>query len=478
MRRRQAFTITELLVAMALIVFIMYILAEAFAAGSGAFRNLKAIGDMNERLRTTSNLLRKYLSADHFNGRARMSDPNFWQNGPPQEGFFRIWQDFNPNNVAGMPFDSSNIEGTDLDGNTSYSSQGTGQGLHFAVKFRGNNRGDFFRANIPQRVTGYPGPPPFLQSPLLLLPFPDTRFQEQGSNTLCSPWAEAALFLRATGESTDDPTNPGNSLPLFSLRLRQRVLVPDNSLVQQLVQAQSPKQTSILASDYAAGGYVEMSCYQDPNPTNSTYLYFNNPADVTMPARRLGPTPGQVSTLAIDQPGRSSPSTYPLLQDDPAVGKGLLPGDDILLTNVLSFEVRVLLPFDQWSNYYTQLGLPAANWPMYDFVSLQSRHQLDPNPNNGVMQQFAMGATPFTPIVNNKPNPNFKGFVFDTWSSRADEVFNYSAWASKTAGNNALIPLYQNAQGQKIQILAIQITIRIWDSNTRQSRQTSIVVDL
>ena len=41
--------------------FIRYILAEAFSAGSGAFRNLKAIGDMNERLRTTSATLRAYL---------------------------------------------------------------------------------------------------------------------------------------------------------------------------------------------------------------------------------------------------------------------------------------------------------------------------------------------------------------------------------------------------------------------------------
>ena len=65
MRRRQAFTIVELLVAMALIVFIMYILAEAFSAGATAFRNLKAVGDMNEKLRTTTTVLRKYLGSDY-----------------------------------------------------------------------------------------------------------------------------------------------------------------------------------------------------------------------------------------------------------------------------------------------------------------------------------------------------------------------------------------------------------------------------
>src|SRR6187455_1903740 len=93
MRRqhRRGFTITELLVAMALIIFIMYILAEAFSAGSSAFRNLKAIGDMNEKLRTTTNILRKYLSADHFDGRKRASDLDFWRDGPPKQGFMRIY---------------------------------------------------------------------------------------------------------------------------------------------------------------------------------------------------------------------------------------------------------------------------------------------------------------------------------------------------------------------------------------------------
>ena len=55
---------------------------------------LKAVGDMNERLRTTTTILRRYLSADHFEGKKRLSDANFWKNGPPREGFLRIWQEF------------------------------------------------------------------------------------------------------------------------------------------------------------------------------------------------------------------------------------------------------------------------------------------------------------------------------------------------------------------------------------------------
>jgi len=65
-RARTGFTVTELLVAMALIVFIMAIISESFSAGASAFRNLKAIGDMAERLRSAAILLRRDLDETHF----------------------------------------------------------------------------------------------------------------------------------------------------------------------------------------------------------------------------------------------------------------------------------------------------------------------------------------------------------------------------------------------------------------------------
>jgi prepilin-type N-terminal cleavage/methylation domain-containing protein len=48
---RPAFTITELLVALALIVLIMSILSQAFVEGLETFRKLKGAGDMPEELR-------------------------------------------------------------------------------------------------------------------------------------------------------------------------------------------------------------------------------------------------------------------------------------------------------------------------------------------------------------------------------------------------------------------------------------------
>src|SRR5947209_20222699 len=107
MRRRQGFTLVEMMVAMALIVFIMAILSQAFVAATTAFRDLKAAADMAERMRSVTTVLRRELAADHFEGKKRLSSPQFWNDGPPREGFFRIYQ-------AGP----QTSEGTDQDGIT------------------------------------------------------------------------------------------------------------------------------------------------------------------------------------------------------------------------------------------------------------------------------------------------------------------------------------------------------------------------
>ena len=87
MRKRAAFTLVEMLVSMALILFIMVILSQAFTTGLQVFRQLKGLGDMEERLRSTSQILRRDLAAYHFENYRKLSDPTFWSDGPPQQGF-------------------------------------------------------------------------------------------------------------------------------------------------------------------------------------------------------------------------------------------------------------------------------------------------------------------------------------------------------------------------------------------------------
>src|SRR5262249_43820133 len=143
----------ELLVSMALIIFIMAILSEAFATGIRTFRDLKALGDLNERLRTAITLLRDDLTADHFEGRKKLSDPNFWAQGPPQNGYFRLYQGSTLNTLpANDPSNPSQTapywqEGLDLDGLESV--RAWNHAIQMTVKKRGNELKDFMGAMVP-----------------------------------------------------------------------------------------------------------------------------------------------------------------------------------------------------------------------------------------------------------------------------------------------------------------------------------------
>ena len=71
---RRGFTLIELLVAMALIVSIMAVLTQAFGEAAQSFRDLKAIGDQNEKLRATATTLRRDLAAAHFDAARLIAD--------------------------------------------------------------------------------------------------------------------------------------------------------------------------------------------------------------------------------------------------------------------------------------------------------------------------------------------------------------------------------------------------------------------
>src|SRR5579871_2252639 len=198
-----------MLVAMALILFIMVILSEAFVAGLESFRQLKALGDMEERLRAAATEIRRDLNADHFEGKRRLSDPYFW-NTPPREGFFQIIQ-----------VSPSIKEGTDDTMNPAY--RAVDHRLHFSVKLRGNQQDKFFNTVLPPNSPLNSVGTVFFNQPA------DGRFQDisANNNVYSSPWAEVAYFL------VPDPAGAtaGTSTELFSLYRAQLLVVPDNRLL-------------------------------------------------------------------------------------------------------------------------------------------------------------------------------------------------------------------------------------------------------
>jgi prepilin-type N-terminal cleavage/methylation domain-containing protein len=89
---RKGFTLVELLVAMALILFIMSIVSVAFVDSTESFRIFRARAELSEKLRFITQTLRADLRANHFENNRRLSDPDFWEVGPPRAGYFRIEQ--------------------------------------------------------------------------------------------------------------------------------------------------------------------------------------------------------------------------------------------------------------------------------------------------------------------------------------------------------------------------------------------------
>jgi prepilin-type N-terminal cleavage/methylation domain-containing protein len=381
MRSRRGFTLVEMLVATALTIFIMVILSQAFVAAMETFRQLKGIGDLESSLRTAATMLRRDLAADHFEGKRRLSDSQFWSSvGPPSQGYLRIQQD---KDTIG----DSDLEKADADGLPSR--RRTGHKLALTVKLRGNNRLDFFSAKISD-----PDP----NATLVKFGFPDARYQQAG--IFSSQWAEVAYFLWR------DPSNPitANATPLYNLYRRQRLAVPyDNA---------DPNWGNPAVDIGRASFYSQISVSYGglANPDNAGKLYFNSPADLTIPERRFGMT--------------STPGSFGLpVKYLPVSLNGKLTGDDLLLTNVVSFDIQVL---------------PARNAP--DFVDLKD----------------------LTPGA----------FIFDTWSTIKDDVYDYA---------NTPVPAtyykYNGVAGQG-NLFAIRVTMRVWDPRTEQTRQISVIQDL
>jgi prepilin-type N-terminal cleavage/methylation domain-containing protein len=413
MRRRQAFTLVEMLVAMALILFMMAILSQAFVAATRSFREIKAAGDLAEKLRAVSIQLRRELAADHFEGKKRLSQSSFWDSGPPRQGFFRIYQGSRPR-LGGL----CTPEGVDAAGVPSYRS--ADHALHFTVKLRGNQEGDFFSAGVPAG------------SPLLTNIFGSLEARYQGAGAYRSQWAEVAYFLRPSVDA-QNLADTANGTPLYSFYRRQRLTVPNNVVI--------PPQPAALAS-----AYLEVSCTRDP--ANPDSLYFNTPLDLTVPARRFGSDANGLPSVTVPGYGLS----YPILSEQSADAN--LHGADLILADVVSFDVRVLL---------------AVNPGVYEGPA-------DPrNPFLDLYDPSVDGYDNGNPVLFATNGPR----VFDTWSSAysgVPGVPDYSTWNAPSKATS--IPMWKsnapnNLRGPIVQ--AIQVTIRVWDVKTSLTRQITIV---
>jgi prepilin-type N-terminal cleavage/methylation domain-containing protein len=394
-QHRRGFTLVEVLVSLALTVFILAILSQAFGTGADTFRTLKTVGDLNASLRTATTMLRSDLSAPHFEGQRRISDANYWRVGPPVQGYFYLSQGTT----------APTTEGLDVFLNPSRRASGTV--LAMTVRATGTRPQNFYEAPVPAGS-------PLISAGTITTGMAAARYQDV--NSFSSQWIEVNYFLQPLVIGGLQLSADG-STPLYALYRQQRMVVGDNGTLNWGANAVS---ANLLASYQP---YV--SC--QANATNANNLYFNSPADLTIPQRRTATacTPLKDAT--------NNPT-----------------GTDLLLTDVLSFDVKVLtITAASTTSVPPVTALPTDT----DFGDL-------PTTFNG--QSFAA--------------------VFDTWSRRKDDAYDYSA--RSTAANNPYVQAFPmptaatsaTALANPIyRIVALQITVRIWDPRTKLARQISIV---
>jgi Prokaryotic N-terminal methylation motif len=389
---RRGFTLIEMLVAMALTMFVMIILSQAFATALETFSGLKAIGDLQGSLRVATAAFQADLTADHFEGARRVSDQNIVSERP-REGYFFVRQASAKNSTTA--YLSEGFDADVLESTRSYD-----QVVAFTVRLRGNAREKFMMSRdiptwppsppnpLPQRwsplskwSTNFfnqdrdglfnPGGPPFWATSK---PLQDPNTGNMLPDTYSSQWAEVAYFLLLTG-TTDDPTNPGvgTGNPLFGLYRAQYLLVPKNDLANQLDSTKpagddtiQTTQNTFLTNNYY---YAGISCF----PNNVTgQLVFNSPADladatVTAQIPNGGTT---VRTAGMDRRvlanfGVDPGVTLPLQAIN--FPQGTVPGapprsSTLVVRNVVSFNIQVMYPNSGFSDV-ARLPIPGVGAP-------------------------------------------------------------------------------------------------------------------
>ena len=315
-KSKKGFTLVELLVSMAIIIFMLSIMSQAFVIATTCMSGLKGVGELLDKGRPVLAVLQKDLSAYHFDGNKRLSDPDFWDNGPPRQGYFQISEGGN-----------TAVEGFTTDGVTYQRSGSTANHrLAFTSRLNGKNPEDFYvtafeqyAANVDysklvKLFNNYDTLTKVFDKSATLQTSKNSQRYDFNEGILHSQWAEIAYFTIVNNRNA-------NGTPLMDLYRQQRAVLPSNFEANAL----ALNGTNLLQ-------YENFSCR-----LNAGNIYFNSPSDLTMP-------------------------NYRMLSGFP----NLLPAhvkSDLLITDVISFDVRIL-PDSSLQDFSLISSLPAFGYTL------------------------------------------------------------------------------------------------------------------
>lgn len=425
---RNAFTLVELMVAMALIILMLSIMSQAFVIATGAMQGLKEVADMQEKIRPAITLLQRDLGANHFEGSKKLSDPEFWDNGPPKEGYFMLWQD--------QPFEPSGNEGAYNGVSFRRSAAIANHMLAFTVKLPGKSPNEFFESSLGASFgniffNGAGTPPGMLDS--------NIRRFESDPKFIHSDWAEVSYFLGphdAAGVviedgNTDGKNNPP-SLPYFNLYRQQKLVLPSFNI------------SGVMLPVVTAAIREEISC--------ETFTgTFNKPSDLTVPWKRMG-------NRTLSQLGNRA---GPLFSEFPNTSTKV--NTDIIATNVISFDVKLLTDarYD-YEDLNTILSQTSYNtYPPFTNYGLAN--------GNASIRVFDTWTTDQGNAANTIPK-----YDFGYWNNITGK------WqpSGNIAGTNSLIPVWNATNNTGLNIKAVQISLRVWDQKSNTAKMFVIVQKL
>ncbi|MFO0809186.1 MAG: prepilin-type N-terminal cleavage/methylation domain-containing protein [Gemmataceae bacterium] len=490
-RRRSAFTLVEMMVSSALIIFMMYILATAFEQGLTAFRTLKTQGDMQEKLRAVATSLRTDLTRPHFSDdgdaihapflSGQRLDLEGWT--PPRKGYFNIYQ----GTAQAAP--TNFLDGMDPDNNTLRHRRAVDHTLQFTVRLDGKRLNEFVSADVrfangASDTTLNPySTPDYNSRPI------NVAGSTQNGSLFTTTWVEVSYYLRPY---TDDNGNPalttdgsnaasrsGAPYRRYALYRRQRLLVDSDSPWS----LPSIPASSIPADDTR---FIDISTWRS-QPGANQRLYFNTPETVANPLRRLGVDNPPTGSLANALTGAPRALNNRLRSPEPdATFSASRPeaAGDVLLTDVLDFQIKVLYDvpsvttgvatkFVNPAAYPTDPNetfspdIPFRMLPVGKNPTLGARRVFDTwskqNAPSGVTPAYNYGGTVGSPAVYVGDDPDRaswnKGHFKDPTSGAA------------TSPQVETIPL-------RVRVRALQIEIRIWDVKSRQTRQITVIQDV
>jgi hypothetical protein len=453
-----------MLVATALILFIMAIISTVFASASKTYSALKTAGDLQERLRTGTSIIRKDLACEHFEGPfitgrsgPRVGDQRMDQPGwmPPPRGYFEIRQFglpiFEPSALPPLP-PLTNVVTDD----------GTPGGL-FSTRAPGgpaNGHMIRFTCKLPD------GPPSELHCVDVtnlgtFAPLHDRRANAfppanplDTSGVLYTRWYEVQYFLQpySTGETTP-PNGAGVTLQLHSLRRRVRFLAP-------------------TGVDYGP-----------MQPTIATAIRLDNPNIALVEVPIPGANPA-MSMLRLLGPEDVTNPNYRVQELTIAQKFGVDTGDDILMTDVISFEVKAAW-FNNQSPFPMNFDniLPGSSPPSEPMF----RTTAPPLPVDPSITRNNDAPYDNIPLVNNQRR-------FDTWflpSAGVDDVDwerpQGALGTSRKGFLTTMVPVpnappttipTQGMPPLRINVRSIQIKLRVWESKAEMARQVTIVQEI